>query len=91
MTEDEAKTKWCPFVRMRNPNLNGSSYNRDHGDSFALGCCLASACMAWRWSMEPNPAYVEQANVWPDTRQPQQKQPLLPGRERGFCGLASRP
>ncbi len=32
MTEDEAKTKWCPHVRMA-----------EHGDF-----CLGSDCMAWR-------------------------------------------
>ena len=91
MTEDEAKTKWCPHVRMRHPQDEGHAFNRDYGDSYAIGNCIGSACMAWRWSMEPNPAYVEQGDVWPDTRQPQQRQPMLPGRERGFCGLAGKP
>lgn len=52
MTEDEAKTKWCPFVRMtasqgewhinRDPSLQSSPQ-----DTQAYRC-IASACMAWR-------------------------------------------
>jgi len=96
MTEDEAKTKWCPHVRHTAlPMSNGDAAVYDNRSSevafHVAGCCIASECMAWRWSMEPNPAYVEQANIWPDTRQPQQKQPMLPGKQRGHCGLAGRP
>jgi hypothetical protein len=36
MTEDEAKTKWCP---MRQP------------DPYASAHCMGSACMIWRWSL----------------------------------------
>ena len=40
MTEDEAKTKWCP------QRVKGSS----PGLQTAEACsCIASACMAWRW------------------------------------------
>lgn len=34
MTEDEAKTKWCPFVRT---GLTAGRY------------CIVSGCMMWRW------------------------------------------
>lgn len=63
MTEDEAKTKWCPFVRA----VTGAIY--DDGRSNHATCqpainrivddtkwafpkgvaCIGSACMAWRW------------------------------------------
>jgi hypothetical protein len=33
MTEEHAKTKWCPFT----------------GPSDGAGRCLASGCMAWRF------------------------------------------
>lgn len=51
MTEDEAKTKWCPFARVSWNNK--SSINRvSGGDVVGLpitSMCVASACMAWRW------------------------------------------
>lgn len=55
LTEDEAKTKWCPMARV--PILDCSraipvtvAANRDHyGDPTASGCCIASGCMLWTW------------------------------------------
>jgi hypothetical protein len=40
MTEDEAKTKWCPAMAKE-------SINRRDGKE----TCIGSACMAWRWKM----------------------------------------
>ncbi len=49
MTEEEAKTKWCPMVRI-NVALNAAqgvgAFNRDGGDFD----CIASDCMMWRWN-----------------------------------------
>ena len=47
MTEEEAKTKWCPMVRhMVYPNtFDPSGGNIPHEYS----CCIASDCMMWRW------------------------------------------
>lgn len=43
MTEEEAKTKWCPMV--------GKRFWADDGTISPPtdGKCLASECMAWRW------------------------------------------
>lgn len=35
MTEEEAKTKWCPH--------SGTAMDHPHGG------CIGSKCMAWRW------------------------------------------
>lgn len=58
MTEDEAKTKWCPFVRYL------ATFRNDAGKLEAAGCfnrggadsglenarCIASECMAWQFN-----------------------------------------
>lgn len=62
MTEDEAKTKWCPFARVAVYTRGGFAsdrsdpvvVNRDSTDTRtspdgATGC-LGSGCMAWRWT-----------------------------------------
>ena len=53
-TEEEAKKKWCPFVR--SGLVNGASVNRNLEDvetSFISwdgeNTCLGSKCMMWRW------------------------------------------
>lgn len=46
MTEDEARTKWCPMARTDAPT--GGSHNRDYKD-WPVGMCIASDCMMWWW------------------------------------------
>lgn len=49
MTEEEAKTKWCPFVRSMFSSSAAAS-NRDSDGKATRGTrCIGSACMAWRW------------------------------------------
>lgn len=46
MTEDDAKTKWCPMVRMGDMNApTGINAGNQAGTT-----CIGSACMMWRWS-----------------------------------------
>ena len=49
MTEDEAKTKWCPHARVH----KGEGGNRYPMDIDAVGVsaytrCIGSGCMMWR-------------------------------------------
>lgn len=64
MTEEEAKTKWCPFARfvidattafpMGNRFDGAASGESKVGQEAAAQClCIASACMAWR-AVDPN-------------------------------------
>lgn len=62
MTEAEAKLRWCPFARSRHV---GGDCGRDHGGSQVgaflnegrlIVTCVATACMAWRWSYPPDEA-----------------------------------
>lgn len=47
MTEEEAKTKWCPMVRWYG---NANQYE-DVFDNRGYNCtCVASGCMMWRWN-----------------------------------------
>jgi len=87
MTEEEAKTKWCPFVRrvvydkyahefQAGVTVGMTAANRNTDQAVApLGGvnCIASACMAWRTLTKP----VGTGMV----------------RERigGYCGLAGMP
>lgn len=84
MTEDEAKTKWCPHVRHTAlPMSNGDAAVYDNRSSevafHVVGCCIASDCMAWRW--HPN---------WGNSPENPDACIELPPIE-GFCGLAGRP
>lgn len=103
MTEEEAKTKWCPQVRNSN-DLNGQAVNRyANGGDFVEPdhTCVGSRCMAWRWDDGRGDGPVEEieclAHELPD-RGPAFK--WAAGRDRdkwglfprlGFCGLAGKP
>lgn len=68
MTEDDAKTKWCPFARLLAETYTrqgefqvstGYSYNRspdpdeDRAPYLPDGAsCIGSSCMAWRWTAQ---------------------------------------
>ena len=97
MTEDEAKMKWCPFVRNLPGDPDGkggadvpahlSAYNRLNG-TVAIGACIGSSCMAWR----RNVAMFDRMTG----------EPAIPGvaaigdlepryTAHGYCGLAGAP
>jgi hypothetical protein len=42
MSEDEAKQRWCPFVRLVGLHNRGEVFNGP------ITACIGSACMAWR-------------------------------------------
>jgi hypothetical protein len=81
MTEADAKTKWCPFVRCDGTNRHWGS---DH-EAAPISRCVGSRCMAWRWSnwkLGHDPSYKGGAMAAAFERE----NPL-----HGFCGLAGRP
>ena len=85
MTEEEAKTKWCPFARVITvhtaegmivgPGNRTEICGEDHFTKPMGSFCIGSACMAWRWDEnEPVP--------FTDETQPP---------NGGYCGLAGQP
>ena len=80
LSEEEAKTKWCPFARC---NINNVSANRFAGAPYDNSLCIASQCMAWRWG------HKEVDHI---TRgEPTQWSTIdLEQTDKGFCGLAGK-
>jgi hypothetical protein len=97
MTEDEAKTKWCPFVnavvatsRSVNPAGNRTVNAEEGGKVYPVTAhttCIGSDCMAWRKS--PGDAKFR------DARTGQLHDRDLTGNGTwvytGYCGLAGEP
>ena len=46
-TEENAKTKWCPFIRFHGDYTNGGGNNRHHEEIDFF--CIGPRCMAWVW------------------------------------------
>lgn len=57
MTEEEARKKWCPFVRQSNgPDGTWNRFNAaSHVSDLENYTCLGSGCMAWRSAWEEHP------------------------------------
>ena len=86
-TEEEAKTKWCPFTRITSGegewHSNRPAYAEVHEKNFDR--CIGSACMAWRVHGEDKQA----AKAADDKFKLTGERMLVP--VLGFCGLAGRP
>lgn len=76
MTEDEARTKWCPMVRYAAERIE-PGYNRteDIDKTMQRSACIASDCMMWReeWVKEDEGGGHSLHTI------------------HGYCGLAGRP
>lgn len=49
MTPEEAKTKWCPMVRMGSGGGNTANNRWEDGEILHAMHCIGPDCMAWRW------------------------------------------
>ena len=82
MTEEEAKTKWCPMDRhvdidMLPMDAPANRYGQPVVASPPECRCIASACMMWRWTRvtSKDPTANALADMVDD----------------GYCGLAGKP
>ena len=76
MTEEEAKTKWCPMVRWTKGGWSDDVYaahnryvDEKQEDQNAYNRCIASGCMMWRTTLHGTEGKVYE----------------------GYCGLAGKP
>lgn len=72
---EDARKKWCPFVRIEGNNRFNNMLTDGFGDANNPHHCIAEKCMAWR---EVHPQYVKAA-----------VSKLMHGH--GYCGLAGKP
>lgn len=90
MTEEEAKTKWCPFASARVVRWD---VNAIWGDP-PTNACIASACMAWRWRVmtpaERSQAIGHQTRLGDTFDEAVSKVNRWDGKD-GYCGLAGAP
>jgi hypothetical protein len=80
ISEEDAKTKWCPFARASNnsDDISGTTINRNFKGKPDIDCaCLASGCMAWRW-------------VDTHIKDDSGNLTVLSGDTHGYCGLAGK-
>ena len=85
MTEKEAKTKWCPMVRVGEDDAAGNRtaacgvVNAGLGAGTPWQNCIASDCMMWRATDN------EIKPQSPADRMDAKSEPA------GYCGLAGKP
>lgn len=97
MTEEEAKTKWCPLAE--NGSRGGNIHDRMNGETPAGLRCIGSSCMAWRelpaTVRNITEKHVEQTSR--DGEVPAVRHRIYDRKigedvtPNGFCGLAGKP
>jgi hypothetical protein len=48
MTEEQARSKWCPMVRCDGPDNGGPGGPRDNSRNPELARCIGPECALWR-------------------------------------------
>lgn len=88
LTEDQARTKWCPHAVASHTDPRAGFRNDEPDGVPKTFACIASGCMAWR-----------KLTVWIDRAT---NEPAIPGvtahgaleerySDTGYCGLAGKP
>jgi len=95
MKEEEAKTKWCPQVRLseHKKGVFFSAFNRffgvfDNVEPMPRDCnCIASDCMMWVWDKTQEEVFRDNAQGQTLTGSFGDHQPNSP---QGHCGLINK-
>jgi hypothetical protein len=99
MTEDEAKTKWCPMARqIHSGEIDLPPHNRSR---YGWEMCVASACMMWRQDRQTTENLIEAIKRYRtetgaglfDAKTYVENHPEYARSSDvgGFCGLAGHP
>ncbi len=85
MTENDAKTKWCPMSQVSTDGtLLATNRGRTVGNGENPGLkCIATECMAWRWEYVLDYGSVPLGKNAHNTDSD--------GEWLGYCGLAGKP
>ena len=87
MTEDDARKKWCPHVRLACGDGWTGSSNSDPqapGNKGPLYCCIASDCMMWVATDNE----CEPQQHFGNATVPDPEPKCYPA---GYCGLTNKP
>ena len=84
MTEELARTKWCPMVRFEGDS--GGTFNRGVNapmnnpeiSNTCIPCCITSECMMWRDDTTNTGSSIKEPNG------------TLTTIRTGYCGLAGK-
>lgn len=79
LTEEEAKTKWCPFVSHGVIARERATPDQEAAENSSR--CIAAKCMAWRWSDERAKGTILTVEKSDGT-----SHEIF----RGYCGLAGK-
>jgi hypothetical protein len=88
MTEEQARTKWCPMTRNLSSFVWKTSHEYITKEIENIGSCIASDCMVWR-RIEIDAVQVSKVNTEHPEWTGQQCYDSLP--QRGYCGLGGKP
>lgn len=105
MTEEEAKTKWCPFARVDSTAANRPNPGPNCDVTAGWPPCIGSACMAWRVLGEPIEraegyvmGFIPQGDGWQCTLSDKGREGFQIKSQwernvpvQGYCGLADKP
>lgn len=99
ITEEEARKKWCPMVRVNDcgaydpvsVNRQSRSVSATGFDVMPITRCIASGCMMWRTVREHFKATTKERDQhvgWECSPHPNSNYATYHRNDRGYCGLA---